>query len=236
MNETSKIESGTIEKGGIEVVGVQPEQSIGDIIVDANEQMESALKGAQKEISNVEGELKYKSLMEVREKFGTLISKLGTSYFREDPEGGYFMITTQSEGMRGPKGSAPIDMKLNALQAKELYEDLKRKMDDINKLPPTLPAQPKTHEELVARDSNNELKQARDEFGTLSPVKGIMVSAFEDHRGLGPKVLLFSMQEGKRGPKGSAPIDMAFSAEDAKKLFETLETDINKINKTVESK
>ena len=51
---------------------------------------------------------------------------------------------------------------------------------------------------------------------------------------MGPKVLLFSTQEGKRGPKGAAPIDMAFSGEDAQRLFKTLEEDIDKINKSLE--
>jgi hypothetical protein len=181
-------------------------------------------------VSKVEEIEIFKSLKEVREKFGTLISKIGTGTgFHDEAEVPYFMITTTSKGSRGPEGSAFIDIKLGAEQAQKLFNDLKSRMEDINKMPATENVRDKYYGEKT------ELAKARDEFGTLS-IKNVMANAFDDYKGLGPKVLLITTAEGKRGPKGDAPIDMAISAEDAKELYKKLEEDMDAINKRLETK
>ncbi len=209
-----------------------PAAEIGEVIATASTEMENALTDAKEEIKSVESGLEYQSLTEVRDKFGTLISKLGSGTgFHAESFDPYFMIISTSKGSRGDEGGAFIDLNLEPKQAKDLLESLGRIMEDIDGITET-PAAEGAPREKRYMGEKTELSKARDEFGTLK-VSKISANVFEDYKGLGPKVVLLTTSEGKRGPKGTAPIDMAISIDDAKKLFAILTESKADIEKNV---
>ncbi|MBK5215546.1 MAG: hypothetical protein JJE53_01920 [Candidatus Pacebacteria bacterium] len=220
-----------MEKGieGAEVVKTNPEQNVGDSVKSAQDEMDSAVEALKKDTAEKLAKLEnieetFKSLNEVREKFGTLISSLGNCGFN----GSEFMITSSSKGARGPEGSASIDLKLGLQQAQDLFESLKNQMENVNSAPVN-----DNEERVKYYGEKTELSKARKEFGTLV-AKNIMTNFSQDYKGLGPKVLLLTTSEGERGPSGNAAVDMAISMEDAKSLFESLGESIQVMNKELE--
>ncbi len=74
-------------------------------------------------------------LEEVREKFGTLLSESATSVFHKDyrEKGDRIVLCTESEGIRGESGKAPIDIALTPEAAKRLKDSLEASLQNWEK-------------------------------------------------------------------------------------------------------
>lgn len=122
MNEgTEKTNVLENKVGGVEVSG-NNEESISDVVADANEQMEIALKSAQKEISGVENGKEGLSSEEINKR----IEKEERVYKKAID----FRTTKYEKSHK-----EPLDKRLFDLSIKEENEHHKAKIEFLNKIP-----------------------------------------------------------------------------------------------------